>query len=241
MSRQNLVVGAPSGLLALGLLFLVGCSNGGGFSGESCRARSDCQGGLACIAGTCVMDTFNVSQTAKACDVVYCVADGDCAAGEACSGGNCINVCVTDNDCWWGEICFNGACVDCAVDADCGDPALVYCENNFCRDRCENDVDCPAFSTCQAGHCVDGGCQSDRECIALTDNARATCNGDSMCAIACDTDVDCGSRVTNFDFWGCVANECQYLGCETDAECRAWLYPYGAPSNVMSVTCSENP
>jgi len=71
---------------------------GGGEEGEPCAARSDCLGGLACIAGVCGL----------------CTGDGDCG-GVPCNldSGRCspTNSCATDEQCAMDEICDGGMCI----------------------------------------------------------------------------------------------------------------------------------
>lgn len=223
-------------LLAIGLWASACTGNGAGFNGESCIARSDCQPGLACINMVCVIDTFNVSMSARACNVVECRGNTDCDDNQACREDRCVTSCNNNDDCF-GGVCSDSLCVDCINNDDCGDG--YYCEANVCRSTCAGDGDCPAFSACSGGKCAASGCTSNRECIAWLKNTRAICNGYSRCSISCDTDIDCGSSYNSFTFHGCAGGECAYLGCETDEECKALLYPSGYPDSVLAIECRD--
>src|SRR5687767_11769617 len=51
-----------------------------GKTGESCRARNDCESGLSCINEQCVPGSPSLSVTGKACYRVQCASDTDCCA-----------------------------------------------------------------------------------------------------------------------------------------------------------------
>jgi hypothetical protein len=68
----------------------------------TCEADSDCQGGGACVEGTCKQP---------------CNASCECAEGEMCEGGYCQvpaeppATCTTDCDCPGGNACIEGICI----------------------------------------------------------------------------------------------------------------------------------
>ena len=235
-----------------------------GQKGESCEARNDCADGLACVNQVCVLDEFNISKTSKGCDVIQCNSPADCIqvvpackqlkadcddgnqtacdqldAGckFACNNNNlCVTTCTDDTECPQNWTCNAGECVECTNDDQCS--AGQKCVNNSCIEPCANDLECPVFHVCNNGECIDEGCASDRECVALLHNVEAICN-DGQCLAPCQSDADCDSP-TNYDFWSCQNNVCQYMGCETDDECRAAIFGGGfVPDGIIDVVCRD--
>ena len=163
-----------------------------------------------------------------------CVCD---ETRQACENGQCTTKCVDDGNCktsgpnnGQGK-CLGGKCGQCAIDTDCkplGDDQT--CVNGKCQAPCKGDGDCDGFDRCVAGKCIDGGCQSTRECIAATRNVEATCGTDGKCIIPCQTDLECGNP-TGYSFFSCVQNQCVYVGCDTDKDCRLYFEGTGATSS----------
>jgi hypothetical protein len=163
----------------------------------------------------------------QSCDLrrLYCIAaNWDCTSAGACAfTGSCTyqysvsydcptsvagNVCDTDTD----------SCVECVEAIDCG--VNQDCVENKCVTTCQVKEDCPFFNTCDEGACIETGCESDRECVAWTYNALATCDADSgECVEPCQTDAECDSAF-NYSFRACVEGTCEDVGCDTDEECR---------------------
>lgn len=271
----------PVALVALSAAVLtgglaIGCSNdedsgvrittpqNRGERGESCRARNDCEDGLACVRNVCVLDEFPISPTARMCDIVECTTAGDCvriadgcddlqdacADGDAescaqfetrcnfvCESNRCESRCAEDGDCPGGR-CRDGICVQCVENGDCRDDER--CVRGQCVEPCIDDLACPLFHSCVDGECVDTGCRVDRECVALLRNVDARCL-EGTCTAPCITDSDCDDP-DDYDFMKCVSGQCQHVGCETDDECRARLY--GAEpvqADVIDVVCREGP
>ena len=141
-----------------------------------------------------------------------------------CQLGACIFRCSTDKECTAagsGRHCTGGKCVLCALDTDCADGK--QCVNGACQPRCENDGDCSGFDRCVEGRCIASGCQADRECVAATRNVDARCGTDGKCIVPCETDLECGNP-TNYTFFSCIEKECTYVGCESDKDCRIFLF-----------------
>ena len=110
--------------------------------------------------------------------------------------------------------------MQCSSDDSCsGDQK---CVNGECKGPCQGDGDCPGFQRCINQQCTDGACQTNRECVAFTKNVEATCGTDGKCIVPCTTDLECGNP-RNFRFYSCVNNQCLFLGCETDKDCRLIL------------------
>lgn len=247
------------------LAAIAGCEGGSGHSmrGESCRWRNDCQAGLACINGICTMNDFNVSPTAKSCDLIECSADADCCddppafcdqlqsdceagdtfsctqydqncvCNDACVENRCVFRCADDSECFGGT-CVAGSCVQCASDDDCSGDRV--CDSGTCVNGCSSNRDCPYLHSCQENRCVETGCTTHRECIALTNNPRALCVQETgECTSPCANDAECNPL--GYRFQECVDGSCVYVGCETDEECRIFLDV--TPGSSSSAICRE--
>jgi hypothetical protein len=141
-----------------------------------------------------------------------------------CEVGNCVSRCSVDKDCavsGRGRRCSGGKCVQCTTDPDCG--GGKQCVNGGCQTACTNDGDCAGFDRCLAGRCIASGCQADRECVASTRNVDARCGTDGKCIVPCETDLECGNP-TDYRFFSCIEKECIYVGCESDKDCRLFLF-----------------
>jgi len=141
-----------------------------------------------------------------------------------CQNDRCVFRCSSDKECTSagaGRHCTGGTCVHCTLDTDCTDGR--QCVNGGCQPRCTNDGDCGGFDRCVAGRCIGSGCQADRECVAATRNVDARCGTDGKCIVPCETDLECGSP-TSYAFFSCIDKECKYVGCESDKDCRIFLF-----------------
>ncbi|HEV8245157.1 MAG TPA: hypothetical protein VGP93_05290 [Polyangiaceae bacterium] len=160
------------------------------------------------------------------CDLVriYCTeANWSCTAGTCDYTGSCAAAVSPSYACPSGEgFCdlAADACVDCQEAIDCGG-ASQDCVDNECVSTCEEDRDCPLLWTCNTAthQCKDTGCTNNRECVAYTGHALATCGTDGVCATPCQSDAECDNP-NNYNFRACVDNYCADVGCETDEECR---------------------
>ena len=100
---------------------------------------------------------------------------------------------------------------------------------------CTIDENCPLLHTCKDGKCVETGCKSDRECAFMTKNPRGICS-DGKCQIPCDTDSDCSVAADPTSaFQVCDTGQCVFVGCESDAECRALLGLENQPGTAHAV------
>lgn len=175
-------------------------------------------------------DTLQANCTAEtpdlaSCDlhVLYCVEDnwvcnsvGSCAYTGPCSGQASANCPFSVS----GTVCDQDAdqCVTCTGELGCG--LNQECVDNECLTTCQTKEDCPFFYACDDGECVETGCQTDRECVAYTYNALATCDEDSgECTEPCQSDAECDA-VIGYGFRACIDGSCQAVGCDTDEECR---------------------
>lgn len=213
-------------LLVVGITGVASCNNkdtkttvtpsGRGARGESCEARNDCAGGLACVNGTCSKNDFDVSISAKHCDRVQCEKDKDCCgdrprqAPSKCNNRN--SVCLTPQlaDC---------SPVGCESDSVCGSGD---CPTGVCNlgGSCNSDEDCDA-DTCVGNYCSISGnyCTSDASCLGQGTCSYRVCNctnpeydpTDPICS-----DPDCDNVCTlRCEDELCVAD----TSCEEDSDC----------------------
>jgi len=143
--------------------------------------------------------------------------------------------------------CFKQA-VTCTKPADCCGVSSVPCgtySNKF---------------ACVAGKCVRAGCQSKAECVTYAQVIKQPdpndwvchpplCPGTSAyCARAiksCAKPADCCSASTNMpcgvyiNHWDCKAGTCDYLGCQSKAECVTYAQISGIP-NASTWTCLKS-
>jgi hypothetical protein len=129
--------------------------------------------------------------------------------------------------------CVAGSCVQCETDANCpGQDAK--CSEGVCMSACMSDEQCPLLHACQDGSCAEVGCRSDRECVFMNRDPDARCR-DTECRTPCDSDSDCAADDQQFHV--CVEGACVFVGCETDAECRALLHLENQPSTKIKAVC----
>ena len=208
------------------------CTDGGVCDGQgncvACNDPSQCNGGDACNAPTCV---DNACGTAPVMDGTDCDFMG---APGVCNAGTCIAApeCVTDGDCDDGNACTINSCIDGACisnpddGASCdaaGDPGL--CNGGACIGLCDG-VDCTSTSQCvgdgtcnvQNGQCDPGSPLP--EGTACTENGGSTCDGAGNCVAAA---MDCGTTS------GTVQ-----LGCTNGVTSAQSPFP-----NEMTVTVNE--
>ena len=141
-----------------------------------------------------------------------------------CQVGKCVFRCGSDKDCsdtGAGRRCSGGKCAQCTNDTDCA--GGKQCVNGACQAPCTNDGDCGGFDRCVDGRCLGSGCQADRECVAATRNVDARCGTDGKCIVPCETDLECGTP-TSYSFYSCIEKQCTYVGCESDKDCRLFLF-----------------
>jgi hypothetical protein len=156
------------------------------------------------------------------CEDSRCVLPSDCEASADCFGAT--------------PICESGKCVECARAADCSFGRI--CLEGRCETACRSDLQCGLFEACQAGECIYVGCRADRECTLLSDRGAlglngvdprllrcATVDGVGHCIVPCQTDAQCATNEV------CEGGICEYIGCETNAECKTILGVYNVEAN----------
>lgn len=155
-----------------------------------------------------------------------------------CEQNRCVTTCTIDPECQLvnpSQKCIGGRCAQCGEDADCPFDGQS-CINGSCRSPCETDGDCAGFARCVTGRCVDSGCQTDRECVAATRNVEARCGTNGKCKVPCQTDLECGNP-KDYSFFSCIRNECTYVGCQSDKDCRILLT---GPSDASTIGPNEH-
>jgi hypothetical protein len=211
-----------------------------------CEVQTDCCDDLpsncASLKASCEFQRDAGNPTPSTCTdyELNCLCD---PSRVTCEANKCVAKCQTDTDCIGkrqGPKCLGGTCAACASDGDCR--ALGpdrTCVSGKCQAPCKGDGDCPGFDRCLAGKCTAGGCVTTRECIAATRNVEATCGTDGKCIVPCQTDLECGNPKA-YSFFSCVNNQCLYMGCETEKDCRLYVSGFSSSSSSSgSISTTE--
>lgn len=227
------------------------CSVGG----AACNTTADC------TANTCDPQTMKCTVSQTDCSAVACTnnlcpthycncknpdylptseicTDEDCQGicGFTCTEERCVvdKRCGSDAECSaTTPFCSKGACIECRTSEDCEEEE---CVDGHCGPQCESDTQCKLFEACQSNKCVYVGCRTDRECVLKAGAASSTqdprlakcriAEGRGTCVYPCEIDAQCAPSEV------CLNGTCEYIGCETDAECKtiAGLHNLPAPS-----------
>jgi hypothetical protein len=158
-------------------------------------------------------------------DPVFCATYRSlCECSQGCQDAQCVTAapgCSDDAECTSAQtpFCVDGSCAQCDRDAACPGEG-TKCVDGVCASACQGAEECPPLHDCQEGECVVVGCGTDRECVFLRADPLSRCV-DGDCITPCDADSDCSGD--GMRFFVCLQGECTFVGCETDAECRAFL------------------
>jgi hypothetical protein len=163
----------------------------------------------------CATDPIFCNTYRSLCECSQDCVDELCVASEA--------GCMTDQECTSTQtpFCVSGKCRQCNQDSVCPG-GNAKCADGVCMSPCTDDANCPLLYSCTDNACVQSGCSSDRECAFITKNAHAICK-DTKCQAPCQSDADCASEKGATGFEICDQSECKFVGCDSDAECRALL------------------
>jgi hypothetical protein len=207
---------------------------GGALAGTGGNAKGGAGGGggaLAGTGGTASGGTGGSGVPRRLCRPV-CSSPADCATPNSPAYD-------ADN-----YTCQNGACIyaGCLSDAECNAQTpgwlcrlLPLVGTKACVKACGTPADCAASSgatydadnyTCDSGGCTHHGCNNDAECNQ--DYPGRVCRpdgtGEKSCYPTCTTVQDCassGGAAYDADNYACVSGLCNYLGCQSDAECAS--------------------
>jgi hypothetical protein len=247
---------------------------GTGKCAGTCSAAftTTCLAAADCAPNTCDPTTHKCSVTGFDCSLTACALnvcsfprcnctnpdydqtnpiciDEECQGicGFTCKDERCVvdTSCASDDDCsLTTPFCNNTKCGECRTSDDC---EKEECIAGHCGPICKTDTQCPLFEACQAGECVFVGCRSDRECVlkagtTTQDPRLAKCrveNGRGACVFPCEIDAQCAPSEV------CLDGVCEYIGCETDGECKtiAGLHnlPAPTPERPWSTTAQCRP
>jgi hypothetical protein len=147
-----------------------------------CVADGDCTGGKvcdsshACVAGSCMDNKKDGTET-----------DVDCG-GAGCSPCDNTKACTGNSDCK-SAYCASNVCTACTADAQCG--TNNYCETatGTCKATKTPGSTCGGASECASGFCVDGVCcdtACNGTCVACTAAKKQSGMGDGTCGTAKD-------------------------------------------------------
>ena len=241
----------------LAVLVVVGCDaveevapEARGQRGESCEARNDCESGLACINRVCSKNDFDITVSAKQCDIIDCQTTTDCCGDRPTEApARCS---ARPEVCGQPTIpgCFGGSCDS---DAECGGGTCGegQCSNTFLT--CTSDVGCA--DVCLGGTCQQSGlsCLDDTDCAGICDFRSCDCDNpaydpfdpicddpdcEDLCVLeceenrcvvddSCESDVDCPFNRPICEAGGCVE-------CQSDVDCEA-----GEGEVCMAGTCER--
>lgn len=227
------------------------------YDGEDCKTSDECVANTCVIDQVdpnnnyCSLSstycTSDANCATNSCGTLYCdctnpeydptdpiCTDEDCEGicGFACEDELCVvdTSCMDDAECALATpFCDAGACVECLSDDDCDDEP---CLAGRCGPECEQDTQCGLFEACQGSECVYVGCQTDRECVLGAtpgdgqDPRLSTCRieaGVGTCVFPCEIDAQCAPTEV------CLEGVCEYIGCETDNECKTIVGLHNLP------------
>jgi hypothetical protein len=230
-----------------------------GLRGESCQAKNDCKGDLACVNNTCTQNDFNIAVGAKQCVNVECSAAADCCEPAPANCDQIDTICeqYTEPGCY-------SSYLDCTVDADCTqagetcDPSLgscsctenpdydpsntlcfdsslcapcaYACQNEQCVSACTDDIDCGS-GTCDGGSCVQ--CKVASDCTSMGYDGYKCMAG--ACLAPCKKNEECPL----FNSCNTTSGECEYVGCTSDHECQI-AYQGTDNQDGRGATCETN-
>jgi hypothetical protein len=175
----------PQCLLALLLVFAMGCGscgNGGAeCSGGECECSSDadCSDGDACVDGFCeAADCDELGNCRSSALTCYTPCKGPLARPDgtlrACSPEGLMAGCIG------GSVCDKGSCIPEAMVSTRSVPDSVAAKLG----TCEQDVDCPDYQACLGGRCrstcsATSDCAAGAECVRTV--CRKTCTEETLC------------------------------------------------------------
>lgn len=176
------------GILWLGLASFWGCAQNRQV-GEGCFATYECQPGLFCAGGTCIVPSGQQS----------CASHTQCSGTFRCRFNLCVDIntlqpCSVSQQelqCPQGQSCFDGYCSLTGEGSPCQNqacPVGLVCDTNsnppVCRrgKTCEENADCDEDFVCERFVCVRE--RTIGECTTTDDCAEGTfCNDEGRCEV----------------------------------------------------------
>lgn len=193
-------------------------------TGKECH-RVECESDEECCADFVPNENCAAYEENCEIDPVFCATYRSlCVCSKACEDAACVATapgCTDSAECTSAQtpFCVEGTCAQCERDANCPGEG-TQCIGGICAAACQRAEQCPVLHDCLEGECVVTGCGSDRECVFLTADPMSACI-EGECITPCDADSDCAGDGMRFHV--CLQGECVFVGCETDAECRAFF------------------
>jgi hypothetical protein len=209
-----------------------------GRTAKSCY-RVECATKEDCCASFVPNANCDVYQKNCETDPIFCNTYRSlCECSQDCMNELCVAAapgCMSAGECTSQQTpyCVAGKCRQCDTDSACTGSG-TQCVEGVCMAACTIDENCPLLHACKSGACVETGCTSDRECAFLTKNTLAVCH-DAKCQVPCDVDSDCMGDKTTKGFETCEQGQCVFVGCDSDAECRALLGLENQSGNAHAV------
>lgn len=206
-------------------------------TGKECH-RVECEEDADCCSDFVPNENCAAYEENCRTDPVFCATYRSlCECSQRCEDSLCVAAapgCSDSAECTSTQtpFCVSGSCAQCERDANCpGDG--TKCVEGVCAAACQISEQCPPLHACEEGECIVVGCQTDRECVFLRGDPQSRCvEGD--CITPCDADSDCSGE--GMRFFVCLQGECTFVGCETDAECRAFL-GLNLPTSMSTAVC----
>lgn len=199
--------------------------------------RVECAAAADCCESFVPNESCDIYEANCETDPIFCNTFRNlCECNQDCVDEVCVASapgCSSDAECMSQQtpFCVEERCVQCDQDSSCPG-AGSRCVDGACLAPCEVDENCPLLHACEDGECVEVGCRSDRECVFLDDDPLAVCR-DGECDVPCTQDTDCVEDGRRFQV--CVEGSCTFVGCESDAECRALLMLENSPDDTRAI------
>ncbi|MBK05863.1 MAG: hypothetical protein CL920_05195 [Deltaproteobacteria bacterium] len=198
----------------------VDCGSGQQCANGRCTPRTECQSDADCV------DPARSICFAGVCSppLPECQENLDCSdiSKPNCASNQCVleAVCQQNSDCTESArpLCVSGVCAPksgCKLDSDCRDKSKPFCDVRTGKcGQCASQRDCASWQFCHATALTcaikPGSCASDFDCRGVLGKPFCVAN---VCA-PCRTGSDCKS------LHECQANQCVFVGCKSDTECK---------------------
>lgn len=228
-----------------------------GAVGETCRARKDCNDGLACVQYICT-DPNDLPDASVGAEGESCLTSNDCAEGLGCSGRVCVLIPDATSDADADADLDAASDVDADADGDAAGDGGAETDvtpppppPKLLGDSCESTEECKVPYVCARGECTgsENGlfpngnecvvveCGQDVDCCPVPSSScplyKANCDAGiqsycSLYAISCECDES---------EWRCEQEMCRHVpSCTSDDDCS----PGTTCDSGHCVECSSN-